>query len=186
MREEPGLPMLLRFVFTTPSGLFLLALFVVPPIVFTLISSRTIRPLHFKINLALAIVFVVPAWKLLSLVERDSGFAGAVLVVSGMGLGFLALSFLVATIATSVVLLMRDGRRAAAPRTKATPMAGRGPSKPPLQESFDQWKIDNRRPRASYQEFLDEAHPRYFPASARALIIAVVLMALVWFLILRQ
>ena len=186
MRSEPGLAMLLQFVFATPDGLLFLALFVVPPIVFTLMSSRTIRPIHFKINLALAIVLAVPAWKLLSLVERDSGFAGAVFVVSGMGLGFFALSFSVATIATSVVLLRRDGRSAATPRRKASPMAGRGPSKPPLLEQFARWKIDSRRPTASYQEFLDEAHFRYFPASVRAVIIALAVMALVWFLILRH
>lgn len=176
--------LLLRYLFTTAEGLGILALFTFTPIAFTLLSIKNIKPIHLKIYAVLALVLAVPAAISLFLIQPGSGMGGLVFILAGVGFGSLAWAFLVATIATSAVLALR-GDIHSPKRLRKSPINPRRPSSPPLLREFARWKTDSRRPRATYQEFIEEAHHRYFPASRGLLIAAAIVMAVVFFLALR-
>ena len=98
--------------------------------------------------------------------------------VAGLGAGALAIAFLSA--AASVVIAMAT--------RGASPPKGRRPQghQPPLLAEYRRWQRSTHQPNASYEDFLQQAHPRRFPASAATVIVAIVLMVLVFVLVLQR
>jgi hypothetical protein len=176
--------LLARYLFTTVEGLALLALFVGTPVVLTLMSTKTIRPLHVVINAFLALLFGVPASLALSQVKQGDGMRGLIVLVVGASAGLLALAFVAAAIsAGSLLLLKRDG---GVPRLPVrTPRRRVPPSAEPLADEYASWRASSRRPNATYHEFLQEAHPRYFPSSIWSIAAAAAALVVVGYLLSR-
>ena len=178
-----------RYLFTTVEGLALLALFVGTPVVLTLMSAKTIRPLHVVIHSFLAVLFGVPAGLALSQVKQGDGMGGLIVLVVGAGAGLLALAFVVAALSAGALLLLKQDT--GAQRLPVRTPSRRVPSSAkPLTDQYASWKAaswkaSSRRPNASYQEFLEEAHPRYFPSSIWSIAAAVAALVVVGYLVLR-
>jgi hypothetical protein len=176
--------LLARYLFTTLEGLALLALFVGAPLVLTLMSAKTIRPLHVAIHSFLAVLLGVPAGWALSHVKQGDGMGGLILLVVGAGGALLALAFLVAALSAGSLLLLRQDRQVPKLRQRS-PRRSAPPSAKPLAEQYAGWKVSSRRPNASYQEFLEEAHPRYFPSSVWSIAAAAAALLVIVYLVLR-
>lgn len=175
---------LTQFFFTTTEGISLLLLSLGTPVALTLMSAKNIRPLHVFINGILAVLFAIPAVIAFSRIRQGDGMGALLFILVGAGAGLLALAFLVGTLSTGLMLLAKgDGRsmklrRGSVRRRPAT-------SVQPLTDQYTHWKQTSRRPNATYQEFLEEAHPRHFPSSVWSLAAAAAALALAAYLILR-
>jgi len=79
------------------------------------------------------------------------------------------------------------GAGAMATRGASPPRGGRPQGhQPPLLAEYRRWQRSTHQAHASYQDFLQKAHPRRFPASAATVIVAIVLMVLVFVLVLQR
>lgn len=181
---NPAMQSIAKFFFTTGEGLALLALFAGSPVALVLMSARSIRPVHVAINGVLAALFGIPAALALSQVRPGDGMGALLFILVGAGGGLLALSFAVAALSTGLIIFFRRDGESHRPHRQSL-RGGSSPSTPPLADQFNRWKVTHRRPTASYEDFLQDAHPRYFPSSAWTLAAAAAAMVLVGYLILR-
>ena len=155
-----------------------IALLIVGPALMVWTSRATVQPRHAAIHAALAVLLGAVAWGCFAFVKPGQGMAGLLAGVAGLGAGALAVAFLSA--AASVVIAMAT--------RGASPPKGRRPQghQPPLLAEYRRWQRSTHQPNASYEDFLQKAHPRRFPASAATVIVAIVLMVLVFVLVLQR
>jgi len=158
-----------------------LAVLLVGPALMVWASRAAVTPRKVAIQAWVCAVSAALAAGLLLPIREGQGLTGLVLLVGGLIAAAVALVSFSAAV-TSALALAVSGR------STARPVGRRGrnnPSSAPLMDEFRAWQRETRRPGASYQDFLRDAHPRRFPPSALTLIGALIAMVAVFLMLAR-
>lgn len=137
-----------------------------------------VKAKHAVVCAALSAVLAVIGITALVSLQPGQGMFGVVLGLVAFGALGLALSLLAATASIGVALL-RGG-------TRSSNGSIRKYEHVPLADEHRRWQQEARQPNASYQDFLNKAHPRHFPTAIVSLVIAALAMVLVFALIFHR
>ena len=159
-----------------------LAVLLVGPALMVWTSRAAVTPRQLVIRSSVCAVSAALAAGLLLPIREGQGLTGLALLVGGLVAAAIALVSFSAAVTSALALAVSGGSTAG----PAGPRGGSCPTSAPLTEEFRAWQRETRRPGASYQDFLQQAHPRRFPASAATVIVAIVLMVLVFVLVLQR
>lgn len=114
----------------------------------------------------------------LASMQSGQGMFGVLLGLVAFGAFASTLALLSAAASIAIVLLSGSGRSNDGSIGKHDHV--------PLTQEYRRWKQGSHRPDASYQDFLNDAHPRHFPTSVVGWVIGALAMVLVVVLILRR
>ncbi len=158
-----------------------LAVLLIGPALMVWTSRDAVTPRRVAMQASVCAVSAALAASLLLPIREGQGLTGLVLLVGGLIAAAVALVFFSAAVTSALALAVSGG-------STAGPAGRRGGSRPtsaPLTEEFRAWQRETRRPGASYQDFLRDAHPRRFPPSALTLIGALIAMVVVFIVLAR-
>jgi len=157
--------------------IFVLVLLVLGPALVVWAGRAGVKARHAVVCAALSAALGAIGVGALAAMQPGQGMFGVLLGLASFGALALALAFLSAAASIGIALLMGEGR------------PDRSISKHehvPLTREYHRWQHDSRRPDASYQDFLDDAHPRRIPASKLGWVVGALAMVLAFVLILRR
>lgn len=153
------------------------AIFVLGPALIVWVGRAKAQARHAAVFAGLALFFAAIGVGAFAMIEPGQGMGGLVFFLPAIVALALAVAMLSAAVSIVIAVVARS-----------TEPGGSNIDKyqhKPLLDNYWQWKGHVGRPHASYQDFLEDAHHRYFPVSAASLVIGAIALVVVFALILH-